>query len=273
MKRTIIWAILVALLTLFSRTSQAIPTDGLVAFYPFTGSANDASIYANHGTVYGAALAEDRFGNPNSTYLFDGLNDFIRIEASPTNSVFDEITISAWINITGNPQEIGGIVTRWNQHLTLGAYYHIAYDAIYEPGTIMGSSHEYYRITTDPPRSGTVSLNEWISVIYSISPLLGTENLYINGHIVDSKSSTEPIRDCDLPIIIGADIKTYQQNDYWRFFQGYIDDVLIYNRALSESEIQAIYNAPNPVPEPSTMILLGAGLIGFAGVRRKFRKS
>jgi hypothetical protein len=109
-------------------------------------------------------------------------------------------------------------------------------------------------------------------VIYSISPLLGREDLYINGQLADSNVSTLAIRESDLPIIIGADIMTYQQNDYWRFFQGYIDDVLIYNRALSESEIQAIYNAPNPVPEPSIMILLGISIASVVGLRKWWKE-
>ena len=46
--------------------------DGLVAYYPFNGNANDESGNGNHGIVDGAALSMDRFGNLNSAYLFDG---------------------------------------------------------------------------------------------------------------------------------------------------------------------------------------------------------
>ena len=52
-------------------------SDGVVAYYPFNNNANDESGNGNHGTVQGATLAEDRFGNTNSAYYFGGDNDKI----------------------------------------------------------------------------------------------------------------------------------------------------------------------------------------------------
>ena len=51
--------------------------EGLVAYYPFNGNANDESGNGHHGTVNGATLAEDRFGEDNRSYSFDGENDYI----------------------------------------------------------------------------------------------------------------------------------------------------------------------------------------------------
>ncbi|MBK7031388.1 MAG: hypothetical protein IPH45_20325 [Bacteroidales bacterium] len=56
-----------------------IPTNGLSAWYPFNGNANDLSGNGNDGTVNGATLTTDRFGNPNSAYSFNGTTDFIGI--------------------------------------------------------------------------------------------------------------------------------------------------------------------------------------------------
>lgn len=74
--------------------------DGLVAYYPFNGNANDESGNGHYGTVHGATLTEDRFGNADSAFYFDG-NDYIEIssgEIVPQNT----ITISAWIKIPVN---------------------------------------------------------------------------------------------------------------------------------------------------------------------------
>src|SRR5690606_13425689 len=59
--------------TLFSQ----IPTDSLIGYWPFSSNADDKSGFGNHGTVSGAVLTSDRFGNPNNAYKFDGVNDFI----------------------------------------------------------------------------------------------------------------------------------------------------------------------------------------------------
>jgi concanavalin A-like lectin/glucanase superfamily protein/PEP-CTERM motif-containing protein len=56
------------------------------------------------------------------------------------------------------------------------------------------------------------------------------------------------------------------------YYGGLIDDARIYDNALSASDIQFLYDNTNPVPEPCTILLIGSGLMGLAGMRRRFRK-
>jgi hypothetical protein len=70
---------------------------GLTASFPFNGNANDESGNGNNGVVYGAALTADRFGNANSAYAFDGINDYMRIADSQSLNITGDLTISAWI--------------------------------------------------------------------------------------------------------------------------------------------------------------------------------
>ncbi len=58
-------------------TPKPFLTDGLVAYYPFDGNADDASGNGNHGIVHGATLTMDRFDNADSAYSFDGVDDYI----------------------------------------------------------------------------------------------------------------------------------------------------------------------------------------------------
>ena len=84
-----------------------IPTNGLVAYYPFNGNANDESGSGNNGTVNGATLTTDRFGNPNSAYLFNGINNYIIIPnviINPNSSG----TISLWFNLNNLYPGYGG---------------------------------------------------------------------------------------------------------------------------------------------------------------------
>lgn len=70
-----------------------------VAYYPFNGDASDASGFGHHGVVRGAQLAQDRFGNANSAYVFDGDDDFIRVRNTYTLNFRDQISVSLWMNV------------------------------------------------------------------------------------------------------------------------------------------------------------------------------
>ena len=71
--------------------------DGLVAYYPFDGNAQDASGYGNDGISYGPTLTEDREGKANSAYLFDGINDYVQVPYDASLDINHAITISAWV--------------------------------------------------------------------------------------------------------------------------------------------------------------------------------
>ena len=83
-----------------------VPTNGLVGWWGFNGNAQDGSGNGNHGTVNGATLTTDRFGNQNGAYSFDGVDDFISVSECvqiPLSS--NNRTCSFWIksNIIDNP--------------------------------------------------------------------------------------------------------------------------------------------------------------------------
>ncbi|MDH4071428.1 MAG: hypothetical protein OEV30_13510, partial [Ignavibacteria bacterium] len=70
-----------------------------IAYWPFNGNANDESGNGNHGTVYGSMLAEDRFGNPNSAYDFDGVDDYIDFGTDASTLLRESVTISLWMKL------------------------------------------------------------------------------------------------------------------------------------------------------------------------------
>ena len=97
-KRKLLLAIIIIV---FSNTLLSqIPTNGLVGYWPFSGNANDSSGNNLNGTVNGAILTEDRFGNPSSAYSFDG-NDYILVNDDDLLSFpNNEFTFSFWVNPT-----------------------------------------------------------------------------------------------------------------------------------------------------------------------------
>ena len=85
-------------LSLFVGPAHADLNDGLVAYYPFNGNAKDESGNGNHGAVNGATLTEDRFGNIDSAYHFDG-NSYIVVPNSPAlESPSDQYSVAVWAN-------------------------------------------------------------------------------------------------------------------------------------------------------------------------------
>ena len=69
-----------------------------MAYYPFNGNSIDESGNGNDGTVNGATLTIDRFGNANGAYSFDGVNDYIEVINSVSLNPDTQITMSAWVN-------------------------------------------------------------------------------------------------------------------------------------------------------------------------------
>ncbi|HZF02663.1 MAG TPA: hypothetical protein VE344_12310 [Methylomirabilota bacterium] len=85
----------VLLWMIFKVEAQNSLTNGLVAYYPFTGNANDASGNGHNGTVYGATLAPDRFGQSNQAYHFDGSSRIFLGNSTLISG--SALTLTAWI--------------------------------------------------------------------------------------------------------------------------------------------------------------------------------
>jgi hypothetical protein len=206
---------------------------GLVAYYPFNGNANDESGNSNHGTVHEAVLTDDRFGNLNSAYEFDGVNDYIEAQDSSTLDITDAITIAAWVKPDLNEITLP-IVNKYRSAVEFRAYW------LY--GWTSGEPGPRFRVCTGANEiCGEAYINELLPTA-SWSFVVGTYDgsnlkLYIDGALKANGSVTGQICTNSLPLRIGADNELPPY-----YFNGKIDDVRIYNRALSASEIQALYN-------------------------------
>jgi hypothetical protein len=216
--------------------SPAFPANlanGLVGYWPFCGDANDESGNGNNGTVNGATLTSDRFGNPNSAYEFDGVNDNIQMASSQSlNS--SSVSISGWINAS-QLSGIRGIISRWNQLNNPCYNYSVSLDltnkitgacTVY-PGTILYAN-------------SNINTNTWVHFTYVHNALVGGY-IYINGTLEQTMSISGNICNSTNDLLIGAQVNT-NINNLWRFFNGKIDDIGIWNRALSASEVQQLYN-------------------------------
>jgi len=204
--------------------------NGLVGYWPFCGNANDESGNGNDGTVNGATLTEDRFGAMGKAYDFDGMDDLI--ETTLTNIQTQNYTISCWynslLNIQGD-QEISLVVSRDSPYATNGLYIYF----------IGGQPHYYFDRSrcylSNTLISDTINLNNgtWNNYVAIFNN--GFMSIYSNGILVDTLSTSEPL--CvNGNFVFGND--NILPN---RFFKGSLDDIGIWNRALSAEEVQQLY--------------------------------
>jgi hypothetical protein len=82
-----------------AKVPNYVSTEGLIGWWAFNGNANDASQHSNNGTVIGATLNRDRFGNPDKSYFFNGSDGFIKIPSSESLQPRDALSISLWYNM------------------------------------------------------------------------------------------------------------------------------------------------------------------------------
>lgn len=214
--------------------------DGLVAYYPFNGNANDVSGNGNHGTEQGGvALTEDRFGNANSAYSFDGVDDYINIPRSDSIEPANSLTVSAWVN----PDD----VSSWHQIITKRfSESNDPYNSYILTTSNDGASNKWLFAVSNGSAGSQTLLNSTDTIASNAwSYIVGTYdgsamNFYINGALVGSTLKTGDIGYSDLSLRIGRAIGGVQS------FKGNIDDIRIYNRALTESEIQTLFSTSNP---------------------------
>jgi hypothetical protein len=253
-------------------TVSADLTDGLVAYYPFNGNANDATGNGHDGTVDGAILTADRFGNPNRAYSFDGIDDHISVTYADAFQL-PSLTLSVWVRPTVDLSLTGpsAIVTRGedptNDHLAFGLF------VLHADSTLGKGVSVYYEDNIDDDHlydtHNYPQVNGWTHLAatrYSTGQL----NIYSNGHLLNTWGSTpQPATDCSQDLTIGAYMPNPPSTPYGlvNFFHGSIDDVMIYNRALSADEIGEL----TIIPAPAAVVLCSVGL-GLAGWKLRRRK-
>ena len=250
MKRNILFC--TTLLIVVFTNAQVNLKNGLMAYYPFSGNAIDSSGNGNNPSFNNATLTTDRFGNANSAYSFDGKSSYMQIPNSATLDSGNNVSISFWMKVNVFNTDLcsgnylfsrGGTqpyVTNYN--IVFGNAPYGTVQNINYCKTPIDTSHEsiYGMGTSDltPIHTGT-----WYHVVLTNNGSVSI--MYLNGNIVSAQSASIIINTADL--ILGRDYPQGAAIDpYW--FNGVLDDIRIYNRAITGNEVTALYTAPNPAP-------------------------
>jgi uncharacterized protein (TIGR02145 family) len=200
--------------------------DGLIAYYPFCGNANNALGTGNNGTVYNATLTTDRFGNSNSAYNFNGTNAYIDFGANPaigpTTTI--PISISLWINEGAS----GNVISKYTNLDASRSYFFFGRSST-EYSWVGNGTNPYIRNTTTPD-------NAWTH--YVVIGVAGSNNsrVYRNGVLIATGTLAMNSTMQAISLLIGR-----LGGSFPGYLNGKVDDVFIFNRALSLSEIQSLY--------------------------------
>ncbi len=225
-------------------------TDGLVAYYNFNGgSLQDSSGFNNNISFNNATQTNDRFGNANNAYSFDGSSSYMQIPNSPTLNP-DNITILAIVKVNGfysgscHENQIIGKCYSDN----VDGFYDLRFtDTSTDCSTAPNTNNEaFYGAFGDNLVDGDAALaggaavliqtGQWYNLVYTYDGI--NAKMFINGVLINSRPKAVTFTPNTYDIYIGKDANT----SFPYYFNGVIDEIRIYNRALGPGAIKQLNN-------------------------------
>jgi len=246
--KKLIYPILLLLLSNFSFAQGA--------YYPFSGNANDATVNANNGIVNGATLVADRFGNPNSAYHFNGVNNSIQIPNSASLQLGTQMSLCAWVRPTGfylGACHGNSIIMKGDADFLPGNYLLRFDDGAFTNYTncaIPGVDplHQNFyggsgAASAFPGYTPYIQVNQWHSVVATYDGT--TARLYVNCQLVASNPQSAGNFTNTFDLFLGR----LNNGAYPYWLNGDLDEVKIYDRAITPAEVNAYGGCTgNPVP-------------------------
>lgn len=235
--KKIFFIFLTALLSIssFAQIPSYIPKDSLVGWWPFNGNANDESGKGNNGKVMGAKLTTDRNGNLNQCYSFDGVGDYIDCGSSKSLNPTGSFTISMWINANNFASE-HGLISNYNNGGGIDLITS-ADNTIPPLDKIRWMDQGGFLFST------SITSSKWIHLVAVFDANEKDKAIYLDGKLFATGTSTlSTIKSSDINMFIGSHQAAIV--NYWSW-DGKIDDVGMWNRALNSVEINSLYEAKN----------------------------
>ena len=243
MKKLLLLPFLFITVLSFGQVPNYVPSNGLVGYWGFNGNANDESGNGNNGTVNGATLTTDRFGNADNAYSFDGIDDYINIP--------DNISLN-------NPNLSVGFWIYTNSVIFQQVFYKVSGGtAQNEEYSIPINLNNQNEINLDlknnscSPGVGWVSfsnaatLSNWRYVTFTHDGSI--TRFYLDGNLINSQNASFNIANCP-----GGDLILGISWDFQNAFNGKLDDIGIWDRALDSNEVNDLFLAIGCTLDPVT---------------------
>ena len=217
-----------ATITMAQTIPSYVPTNGLVGWWPFNGNANDESGNLNNGSVNNATLTLDRYGNLNSAYDF---NANAQIVCPQNNIPTQAFSLSVWLNQDNSFANM--------QYVCLGS------SASTTWGAVASNNNLYVGYGAGCSGNGggilnttSITTGNWIHLVYVSSGVGGNTQIYKNGSYAGQAQNSTSIGGCSSQnLYFGVDIFSVSE-----YIDGKLDDIGMWNRALTQQEITDLYN-------------------------------
>ena len=230
---------------LFAQVPSYVPSEGLVGWWPFNGNAEDESDYNNNGTIYGPTLTEDREGNSNAAYNFNGVFDYIEVLDDNSLDFTNSYSLSAWYRTTNNSaynqtilgkgNDIGGSGYNMVVNSAIINYDNLQIQSGFNNG--LGFVEGSINGAAMTPSIDIYTTN-WHHIIGTYDG--NTAKLFIDGVLVDTTQIEFSLSISEQPLLFGN-----ESHSLYRYFEGDIDDIGMWNRVLTNKEIDDLYQSVN----------------------------
>jgi hypothetical protein len=218
----------------------------LVAYYPFSGNANDSSGNNLNGSPNNVFSAFDRFNNPNSAYSFNGLTSYIDVPNNALLNFPNAITLNFWMKIglfygrEQYPVSHGNWTYRWKVSIT-------------------NQKIRFTVKTTTGVKDLDSETNLVIDSLYMVTCFYdgADDEIYINGQLDAFTLFSGTILPSPVDLTIGQDVPGDNNYD----FDGILDDIRIYNYGLSVGKIGSFYDIPTGLTDNSNLVFPGIDIL------------
>ena len=212
------------------------PTNGLVAWYPFTGNAWDSSGNGNNGNANGATLTKDRYNHLSSAYHFNGNSSSITGATVHYPLGSDSRTVSLWFTADAYPSALQSytLVTYGSLNQTCGSVYgSVLWNQPVPTTTEIGTWYGCNGSSPDRKVTSGYNLNTWYHMVTTYDS--GFQKIYLNDTLIDT-ATVGTINTQNDGFSFG---KAMMGNNY---HLGNLDDIAVYSRALSRCEVHKLFD-------------------------------